>query len=140
MDDADVRGELGVHASLAVRPDPRSAGLARRFIGDFCGAAGLGEELCQVAALLTSELVTNAVRYGGSRAVLEARLPDGVLRVTVVDENPALPEVGEAPAVTAEGGRGVLLVSALASRWGVERVPSGGKAVWFELEVDAACG
>ncbi len=85
--------------------------------------------------LLTSELVTNAVRYGGTRAVLEAQMPGGALRVTVTDENPDLPEVGDAPALTAEGGRGVLLVSTLAARWGVERLPTGGKAVWFELDV-----
>ena len=138
MEHSGPVGKLGVRASLEVRPDPRAASDARRFISDFCGAARLAEEVCQVAALLTSELVTNAVRYGGSRAVLEAHRPADVLRVTVSDENPDLPEAGDAPPVTAEGGRGVLLVSTLASRWGVERLPGGGKAVWFELDAPAS--
>ena len=127
---------LDVRVSLGVPRDPTSARRARRFISDFCNAADLGEEVCQLAALLVSELVTNAVRYGGSRAVLEAHLPGGCLRVSVADDNPDLPVVGSQPDLTAESGRGVMLVSTLASRWGVERLESGGKAVWFELELE----
>lgn len=129
---------LDVRASLAIPGDPSSSRLARRFISDFCTAAALGADVCELAALLTSELVTNAVRYGGSSAVLEAHLPDGVLRVSVADDNPDLPSEGNAPDLTAEGGRGVLLVSTLAARWGVEVLPSGGKAVWFELDLDGS--
>lgn len=125
---------LEVRASLGLAAGPRSPAAARRFISEFCSAAALGDELCQTAALLTSELVTNAIRYGGSRAVLEARMPGGALRVSVHDDNPQLPEVGTAPALTDEGGRGVLLVSTLADRWGVE-ADATGKAVWFELDV-----
>lgn len=128
---------LDLHAALGLAADQTSPREARRFIRDFCTAAELSEEVCEVAALLTSELVTNAVRYGGSSAVLEAHLPDGALRVSVADENPGLPVAGEAPNLTAESGRGVVLVSTLASRWGVERLPDGGKAVWFELDVAA---
>jgi anti-sigma regulatory factor (Ser/Thr protein kinase) len=125
---------LEVHASLGLAREPSAPAAARRFISDFCTAASLGEELCQTAALLTSELVTNAIRYGGSRAVLEARLPGGALRVSVHDDNPRLPEVGNSPALTDEGGRGVLLVSTLADRWGIEPDATG-KAIWFELDV-----
>lgn len=128
---------LEVHARLVLARDPSSPRAARRFIADFCTAAKMTEEVCEVAAVLTSELVTNAVRYGGSQAVLEARSPGGVLRVSVGDDNPDLPRVGPAPDLTAESGRGVLLVSTLSSRWGVEQLPSGGKAVWFELEPEA---
>lgn len=62
-------------------------------------------------------------------------MPAGVLRVGVHDTNPDLPSVGDAPDLTAEGGRGVLLVSTLADRWGIEVTETGGKAVWFELDV-----
>ena len=124
-------------AGVELLPVPGSPRAARRFISDICNAARLGEDVCATAGLLTSELVTNAVRYGGSRAVLEAEAPGGVLRVSVRDDNPHLPELGEAPELTAEGGRGLLLVSSLASRWGVEPRPDGGKAVWFEIDVGA---
>ena len=126
--------ELEVSASLGLPRVPESAGHARRFISEFCKASELSEEHCRTAALLTSELVTNAVRYGGSRATLEARRPGGVLRVSVEDDSPELPEEGLAPPFSAESGRGVMLVDALSARWGVEARP-GGKRVWFELDV-----
>ena len=127
---------LDVRASFTIERDPSSPRRARRFLSDFCNAGELGEDVCELAALLVSELVTNAVRYGGSRALLEAHLPGGCLRVSVADDNPSLPVVGLSPDLTAESGRGVLLVSTLASRWGVERLDSGGKAVWFELDLE----
>ena len=126
--------DLEVSASLRLARLPESARLARRFISEFCKASELNEEHCHTASLLTSELVTNAVRYGGSRATLEARRPGGVLRISVEDDNPELPEEGLAPPFKAESGRGIMLVDALSSRWGVEK-RAGGKAVWFELDV-----
>ncbi len=128
-------GPLDVHASLELEPDVTAPGRARRFIRDFCRAAHLGEDACETAALLTSELVTNAVLHGRSRAVLDARVPEGSLRVEVHDLDPRVPEVADR-GDAAEGGRGLLLVGALADRWGSERHPSGhGKAIWFELDV-----
>jgi anti-sigma regulatory factor (Ser/Thr protein kinase) len=130
-----VQEQREVRASLALEAVASSPARARQFIRDICNAAKLGTDVCETAALLTSELVTNAVKYGGSRATLEAAVPGEVLRVAITDENPALPVVGLRPALGDESGRGLKLVSALASRWGVERTPSGGKAVWFELEM-----
>ena len=126
---------LQVHASIGLAADARSASQARRFITEFCNAAGLDEDLCATAALLVSELVANAVLHGGSHAELDARTPGGRLRVAVTDKNPKLPRTGLSPDLTAENGRGLILVSTLADRWGVEQTPSGGKAVWFELDI-----
>ena len=131
-----MRDEVEVRASLTLSAVPESAAASRRFIADICNAAELGENICATAALLTSELVTNAIRYGGSRAVLEAMSPGGLLRVSVRDDNPALPVVGLHPSLTAESGRGLQLVNALADDWGVEDVDGGGKAVWFELRLE----
>jgi anti-sigma regulatory factor (Ser/Thr protein kinase) len=131
-----VHDPVELRASLVLGAVPESAAKARRFITRICNAAQLGESTCATAALLVSELVTNAIRYGGSRAVLEATAPGGVLRVAVRDDNPALPVVGRHPELTQEGGRGLLLVSTLADSWGVETVEGGGKAVWFELGLD----
>lgn len=125
-----------VRASVVLSAVPESAALARRFITNICNAADLGENTCATAALLVSELVTNAIRYGGSRAVLEAAAPGGMLRVAVRDDNPDLPVVGHSPDLTAESGRGLLLVSTLADDWGVESIEGGGKAVWFELRLE----
>jgi anti-sigma regulatory factor (Ser/Thr protein kinase) len=132
-----VSEPVEVRASLTLSAVPQSAGAARRFIADICNAAQLGEDDCSLAALLTSELVTNAIRHGGSRAVIDAHAPGGVLRVSVRDDNPALPVVGLRPDLTAESGRGLHLVEALATRWGVEESGNDGKAVWFEIDLDA---
>lgn len=126
-----------IRASVVLSAVPASAATARRFITDICNAGKLGEHTCATAALLVSELVTNAIRYGSSRAVLEATAPGGVLRVAVRDDNPDLPVLGEHPSITAENGRGLLLVSTLADSWGIEDVDGAGKAVWFELALEA---
>jgi anti-sigma regulatory factor (Ser/Thr protein kinase) len=137
-DDTSYDGsELDVVASLRLDPVPAAARNARRFLEQFCRAAELPEEVCQTAALLVSELVTNAVLHGGTSATVEVHRPADILRVAVRDDNPDLPEVGLNPPLGQEGGRGLLIVSMLATRWGIE--PAGtGKAVWFEVAVGPA--
>lgn len=131
------RPDLDVAATLRLPPQARSAGEARRFIGQFCAAAELAEELCQTAALLVSELVTNAVIHGKTSATVEVHRPADILRVSVRDDNPVLPAAGQAPPLDAESGRGLAIVAMLATRWGVETVDDG-KAIWFELSVPEA--
>jgi anti-sigma regulatory factor (Ser/Thr protein kinase) len=126
--------ELDVVASLTMTARSDAARRARKFLTDFCRAAQLPPDLCQTAALLVSELVTNAVVHGRTSATVEVHRPADTLRVTVRDDNPALPAVGDAPDFTDEHGRGLLIVSKLARRWGVE-ASGDGKAVWFELAV-----
>jgi len=125
--------DMALRASIGLPAEPASAAQARRFIRDFCDAAGLSDETCAKASLLVSELVTNAVIHGRTRATLTAERPGGCLRVAVVDANPQLPE---SPAATleAESGRGIRIVAALADRWGVDG-EADGKTVWFELEL-----
>jgi anti-sigma regulatory factor (Ser/Thr protein kinase) len=128
------RPELDVEASLRLPPSPSAAAMARKFIADFCSAAELPARLCQDAALMVSELVTNAVIHGRTSATVEVHRPADTLRVTVRDDNPALPAIGDNPHLEAENGRGLLIVSRTADRWGIE-AGDGGKAIWFELSV-----
>jgi two-component sensor histidine kinase len=83
------------------------------------------------AALLTSELVTNAVIHAATPLVLAVAVDDDVLRVFVEDED------DRAPAVAVErgphGGFGLHIVDELADAWGTSRRPGGGKVVWFEM-------
>ena len=131
---SELEPELDVAAALRLPPRPDAARRARKFITDFCRAAGLPASVCQTAALLVSELVTNAVIHGRTTATVEVHRPADTLRVTVRDDNPALPGVGDSPDFDAENGRGLLIVSKLATHWGIE-AGDGGKAVWFELTV-----
>ncbi|MBC7374701.1 MAG: ATP-binding protein [Frankiales bacterium] len=85
------------------------------------------------AALLVTELASNALRHGGPGVDLWLRPAEGGgLRAEVVDGYAtSLPRVQD-PDHDAEGGRGLLLVSALARSWGTDRL-SAGKRVWFEI-------
>ena len=94
------------------------------------------DSLGDLAALLVSELVTNALRHAtgpiGVRLVRPFDL-DGVLRVEVSDPLPDPPR--ERPArLEDESGRGLQLVASAARRWGT-RPGGSGKTVWFELAV-----
>jgi len=86
-----------------------------------------------VAALLTSELVTNAIRHEpGPTVTLCVTCSGGELRVDVYDASCRLPVLVDASA-DAEAGRGLMLVATLAAEWGVYRHRVG-KAVYFTLE------
>jgi hypothetical protein len=85
-----------------------------------------------VAVLLASELVTNAIGHEpGDTVVLAITCSFGQLRVDVHDTSHTLPVVMEAP-VDAEAGRGLKLVATLSATWGIYRTPAG-KAVYFTL-------
>jgi anti-sigma regulatory factor (Ser/Thr protein kinase) len=85
-----------------------------------------------VAALLTSELVTNAIGHeAGQTITLAITCSYGQLRVDVHDTSRCLPVLVEAPA-DAETGRGLMLVATLSDTWGIYLTPSG-KAVYFTL-------
>ncbi|MGW0390716.1 ATP-binding protein [Streptomyces sp. NPDC003042] len=112
-------------------------GLARGELRKVLAEWGL-TELEGDALLVTSELVTNAVRHavGPRDREIETRfvrLVRGV-RVEVHDACEARPVV-RAPD---EGGRGLSLVDALADRWDVGERSGPGKRVWAELSVKGA--
>ncbi|GLY74420.1 hypothetical protein Airi01_026870 [Actinoallomurus iriomotensis] len=86
-------------------------------------------ELADTVELLVSELVTNAVRHGAGDIGLRLIRTDSLL-CEVRDDGHELPALRRAD-VTAENGRGLQLVTALAERWGTQRTPTG-KVVWFE--------
>ncbi|MBC7291870.1 MAG: SpoIIE family protein phosphatase [Actinotalea sp.] len=118
-------------ASLVVDPGaPLSE--ARIWATERTQALGGGPDVLGLVALLTSEVVSNATRHGDGRAVLEVTGVDGGVRVGVTDDGDGLPEVRH-PDASTPGGRGVWLVSELARSWGVDRLPGGGKRVWFEV-------
>ena len=85
-----------------------------------------------VAALLTGELVTNALRHEAGRAIeLVVSCALGQLQVDVYDTSPATSLQVDAPAGP-ETGVGLTLLASLSSSWGYYRTPTG-KAGYFTL-------
>lgn len=113
-------------------PGPLDVGRARRALALHLRHWGVGGEGADVAILLTSELVTNAVRHSRGPIEAQARFCSArVLRVEVCDTSNT-PVGASAATVDDPGGRGLYLVDALADTWGMEHHGTG-KRVWFEL-------
>ena len=112
---------LGVHA----------VGVARQFVATTVPDWGGGTEDVAAVALLSSELVTNAVLYGYGADELTLRHDDGRLRISVADRSLTLPTPRE-PSDDAEIGRGMQLIEAFADSWGVDP-GADGKTVWCEV-------
>jgi len=111
-----------------------SARIARDVLRDVCAEAQVPAPMVETALLLVSEVVTNAVVHGDGRPVLDIDVGRDVLRVTVTDDSPGLPQVQRDNPILAPGGRGLQLVDTLSTRWGTNRRQPTGKSVWFELD------
>lgn len=114
------------------RRDLRGVQRARQFLHGWLNEWNL-VAFDDEAQLLLSEIVTNALVHADSDVDLRLRRYPDYLRVEVRDSDPhPAINVGTPGEDQAEGGRGMMIVSALASAWG--NSPSGrGKTVWFEL-------
>jgi anti-sigma regulatory factor (Ser/Thr protein kinase) len=124
---------------------PASVPAARRFANDALTAWGW-EALAEDVDLCVSELTTNATLHSGSPYFqLELEHERGVVRVSVIDAGMGQvdllarqPELSDAflEDLTADDasttGRGMFLVSALASSWGIDELPAG-KRIWAEF-------
>jgi len=91
-------------------------------------------EIVEIATLLTSELLSNALEHGSGKPVLALEVDGSQLRIRVRDEGPTVDLAPLAVEPTNERGRGLAIVSALATEWGVERCWDG-KVVWLSLNL-----
>ncbi|MBK5222179.1 MAG: response regulator [Acidimicrobiia bacterium] len=115
--------------SKSLPADLHAAGAARRFIREHL--SDRDDEVVAAVELLVSELVTNAVVHASSAPRVDIRIAPDAARVEVHDDDPTLPEM-RTPSPEATGGRGLLLLDRIATRWGSE-IRHSGKIVWFEL-------
>ncbi|MEV4332917.1 ATP-binding protein [Streptomyces sp. NPDC049597] len=123
------------HVTVLLSATRRGARLARRLTVAYLADWGRPHE---TAGQIVAELAANAVTHGrvpGRDFRLGVRLlADGAVRIDVTDaRGDRLPVAGE-PAQDGESGRGLLLVAALADRWGVTQRPVPCKTVWAELD------
>src|SRR5206468_10246184 len=95
-----------------------------------CQDSGL-PKLCDDAALLASELMSNAIQHAAGPVEVRADRADGHLVVQVTDRSETRPSVRRADPWS-ERGRGMAMVQDGARDWGVWPHPQG-KIVWFKL-------
>jgi anti-sigma regulatory factor (Ser/Thr protein kinase) len=111
--------------------DITAPGDARRLVADALLRWGHEQELSEAAALVVSELASNAVRHARSPFSVLTRFDQHVIRIWVRDASDTMPQLREG-GLAAGTGMGLQMVAALAGAWGVE-VRAGGKSVWAQL-------
>ncbi|MBQ1095811.1 ATP-binding protein [Streptomyces sp. b94] len=146
-------GSLGLGAAMGAGPSgaaaaerrfrfelaahPGSPAQARRLTRARLNGWSVCEDICDTAALVVSELVTNAIVHTASRHIV-CELHDGadLVRIAVRDEGcaPGQPHPSAGRQPDDEHGRGLLLVDTLCDAWGAhEHGPGPGLLVWAEL-------
>ncbi|MBB1243526.1 ATP-binding protein [Streptomyces durbertensis] len=124
----------------------RGARLARLLVSTQLAVWDLSPHVTGRAEQIAAELAANAALHGRVRGrdfrlSLALDSASGVLRVAVTDaRGDRLPAKAVSAADDDESGRGLVLVAALADRWGTEPHPPGGKTVWAECDLAPAVG
>jgi anti-sigma regulatory factor (Ser/Thr protein kinase) len=117
--------------TVVLQAEATSAARARRFTRRVCAEVGLDLDTVYLAVLLTSETVTNAIVHGHSEVRLTVTADARHVRVEAGDDNSRHP-VLQSQDSDALDGRGVALLEAAATKWGVVDEHYG-KVVWFEI-------
>jgi anti-sigma regulatory factor (Ser/Thr protein kinase) len=123
------------HATQRFEPTRFAASAARRFVTSILQAWDHGE-LIDAAALVVSELATNAVVHVGHRFTVTLTDRIDTIRIEVTDDSSTGPTVRGDRANRGTNGRGMHLIAAAARQWGTEGHPDG-KTVWADLKVTA---
>lgn len=142
-----VAQEVPTSSSMAVPHGPAGVGEARHRMRDQLRTGGVAEAVIDDAVLILSELLSNACKHGrplgddtlaGDGDVRAAWCfdPSGRLTVEVTDGGGPTRPVPATPSVTAHGGRGLNIITALADDWGVRNDVRGEVTVWVVVQDD----
>lgn len=115
-------------------PTPASVFLARRFVAQLLEMWEFGPDHVDPVTLVVSELATNAARHSEDAIQIGLSCSDRLIRVEIGDTSHRMPVAVDESDEEATSGRGLILVEALASRWGVESEGLS-KLVWAEFDV-----
>lgn len=132
-----ARMPVPARVSVHLAPDRNAPAKARDLVDSACTQFHVAR-VSKLAQLLVSELVTNAVIHAGTGMTVTVRATGSTLQMVVRDQDPRpmyrpVPGTGSP---TAEHGRGLLVLDAMADRWGT--LPTrDGKAVWAEVIMPA---
>ena len=127
-----------MQVSLDIPVESEAPAIAREAIAAALSEVPIAEHRIEDLRLLTSEVVTNAVRHAGLTQAdviaVAVDVSERRVRVEVADEGPGFdPSELPEPSLERVGGWGLYLVEQLADRWGVIRDEPN--LVWFELSV-----
>jgi anti-sigma regulatory factor (Ser/Thr protein kinase) len=134
-EDLVTMADAAVLGSITIPGRPEQVRQARAFVTDTVGKLG---PVTETAVLLTSELVTNAVRHtrsrapGGKVALVVLKIAGGV-RIEVTDQGCDRGAPVVKPQEFAPDGHGLLLVETLSEQWGYLRAGTHSTTVWFRL-------
>ncbi|WP_258723463.1 ATP-binding protein [Cellulomonas sp. NS3] len=118
---------------MQVAAKREAARLGRRWTRRIARTYGADDSTVQLVELLTSEVVTNAVKYGQNTGPIDidVQCHDDTLTIAVSDDNPTPPTLKHRPPHV-PGGRGIQLLERLTTEWGW-RPQAHGKSVWFTV-------
>lgn len=133
----DERGERGdvLVGAIRLRNDSESVGVSRTWLRDLLARARVHPECIDVAVLIISELVSNAIRHGRGHVLCHAVIDRDACTLSVFDFGDGEPTVVDRSPETI-GGLGLIIVQRLSSAWGVTPYV-GGKAVYAVLDADS---
>ncbi|MFF4588534.1 ATP-binding protein [Streptomyces sp. NPDC001388] len=141
-----VAQEVPTSSSMAVPHGPAGVGEARHRMRDQLRRGGVSEAVIDDAVLILSELLSNACKHG--RPLGDALAGDGDVRaawrvdpggrlvVEVTDGGGPTRPSPATPSVTAHGGRGLNIITALSDDWGVRDDVHGEVTVWVLVHAD----
>jgi anti-anti-sigma regulatory factor/anti-sigma regulatory factor (Ser/Thr protein kinase) len=119
------------HRSLSATP--ASAAIARELVAEACDMWGL-PYLLDAAEIVITELVANAVQHAGGDLRLTLTHGPRFLHLSLRDGSPVTPVRKVPDPDQGQGGRGLMLIDALATGWGSSPTPDG-KVVWATLRL-----
>lgn len=126
------------HFTVLLSPTPRGARLARLLAVEWMRDHEVPYGVTETAAHVVAELAANAATHGriaGRSFRLAITAQPTALRIEVTDTRGERLPRAQQPSPEGDSGRGLLLVEALADRWGVALGPVPGKTVWAELDL-----
>lgn len=123
-----------VHA-VTLPPHDHSPARGRQFVREALFSTAR-QDVVDIAVLLASELITNAILHGRSEVELTVEINSAGVKVSAADMNSRLPVMQSIDELALDG-RGIAIVNLLASSWGVTAT-EGGKIVWFCLDLPRA--
>jgi anti-sigma regulatory factor (Ser/Thr protein kinase) len=139
--EAAARSPTDYGSSMRLPHAPSSVGLARRRLSDELMEHRVPRPTVDDATLVLSEILSNALKHAqplesGYLEVSWDVLLDGSVCLAVTDGGSTTRPVVGRPSVSALGGRGLGIVAALASDWGVDGPVPGTTTVWARLSID----